>query len=154
VATALDYAHAQGIVHRDLKPANIILTADRQAVLADVGLARIMDRTRQTATGVSWGTPAYMSPEQAEGQRGDERSDIYSLGVTLFELLTGQTPFNADTPFGFIMQHIHEPIPAVRTLNPDIPEAIEPVVQKALAKQPHARYRTAGELAKDLIVSL
>ena len=151
VASALDYAHAQGIVHRDLKPANIMLTTEAQAVLADFGLARMRGITRHTATGTSWGTPAYMSPEQARGERGDEHSDIYALGVILFELLTGQIPFDADTPFGFIMQHLNEPVPSIRSLNPAIPRAVEPVIQKALSKQPLVRHRTAGELARDLV---
>jgi len=151
VAAALDYAHGQGIVHRDLKPANIMLTAAGQAVLADFGLARLMGGTRYTATGTSWGTPAYMSPEQAQGERGDERCDIYSLGVILFELLTGQIPFDADTPFGLIMKQMSEPVPSPLSLNPKLPPVVEPVVLKALAKNPDARYPTAGELADALI---
>ncbi len=154
VAAALDYAHSQGIVHRDLKPANIMLTTSGQAVLADFGLARLMGGTRYTATGTSWGTPAYMSPEQARGERGDERSDIYALGVILFELLTGQTPFEADTPFGLIMKQMNEPVPSPLGLNPNLPSAVEPVVLKALAKIPANRYATAGALAKALALAV
>lgn len=150
VAMALDYAHLEGIVHRDLKPANIMLTNEGQVVLADFGLARLMGDTRHTATGASWGTPAYMSPEQAQGERGDKSSDIYSLGVVLYELLIGYVPFAADTPFGLIMKHISEPVPSPRSLNPELPEAVEAVVMKALAKEPQDRYRTAGELAEAL----
>ena len=150
VASALDYAHAQGIVHRDLKPANIMLTAEGQAVLADFGLARLMSDTRHTATGATFGTPAYMSPEQAQGDRGDERSDTYTLGVILYELVTGQLPFGADTPFGMLMMHLNEPVPPPRMGNPQLPEAVEPVILKAMAKAPQARYQTAGELAQAL----
>ena len=153
-AAALDYAHSQGIVHRDLKPANIMLTGEGDVVLADFGLARLMKGTRYTATGTSWGTPAYMSPEQAQGERGDERSDIYSLGVILYELLTGQIPFEADTPFGLIMKQMSEPVPSPRSLNVHLPVAVEQVVLRALAKNHDARYGAAGELATALTQTL
>jgi serine/threonine-protein kinase len=150
VAAALDYAHAQGIVHRDLKPANIMLTAAGQIVITDFGLARIVGATHVTLSGDIMGTPAYMSPEQAQGKQGDARSDIYSLGVIFYEMVTGQRPFNADSPLAVIMQQLREPVPPPRSLNADLPEAIEPVILRALAKEPDARYRTAGELAEAL----
>ena len=150
IAAALDYAHTQGIIHRDLKPANIMFTAAGQAVLTDFGLARLMGSTRHTASGTSWGTPVYMSPEQAQGGRGDERSDIYSLGVIFYELVTGRVPFEADTPFGFIMKHLSEAVPPPRNLNPQLPDAVEQVILRALAKEPDARYKTTIELTESL----
>ncbi len=150
IAAALEYAHLQGIIHRDLKPANIMLTAEGHVVLADFGLVRLMGSPHFTATGTSWGTPAYMSPEQAQGERGDERSDIYSLGVVFYELVTGRLPFESDTPFGFIMKHINEPVPSPRQLNPELPVAVEQVILKALAKVPDNRYQSANELTEAL----
>lgn len=154
VAAALDYAHAQGIVHRDLKPANIMVTATGQVVLTDFGIARLMSGTRYTLTGAVVGTPAYMSPEQSQGERGDARSDIYSLGIILYELVTGRVPFDADTPFALMMKHIHEPVPPPCHFNVNLPTAIEPVILRALAKEPGARYESAGELAEALATSL
>ncbi len=103
LSSAIDYAHSRGMVHRDLKPANVMFTAEGQVVLTDFGIARIMGATRYTMTGAISGTPAYMSPEQGQGERGDERSDIYSLGVILYEMVTGRVPYDADTPFAIIM---------------------------------------------------
>jgi eukaryotic-like serine/threonine-protein kinase len=133
-----------------LKPANIMFTAAGQVVLTDFGIARLMDTTRYTLTGAIVGTPAYMSPEQAQGERGDIRSDIYSLGVILHELVTGRVPFDADTPFGLMLKHVTEPLSPPRQLKPDLPEAVEQVIIKALAKEPEARYQTAGALAQAL----
>jgi serine/threonine-protein kinase len=127
-----------------------MFTSAGQVVLTDFGIARLMSAARYTLTGAIVGTPAYMSPEQSQGERGDTRSDIYSLGVILYELATGRVPFEADTPFTLMMKHVSEPVPPPRSLNAQLPNAIEPVILKALAKEPDARYQTAGELAQEL----
>ncbi|GAB4526456.1 MAG: hypothetical protein Kow0063_00740 [Anaerolineae bacterium] len=150
LASAIDYAHSRGMVHRDLKPANVMFTADGQVVLTDFGIARIVGATRLTVTGAIAGTPAYMSPEQGQGERGDERSDIYSLGVVLYEMVTGRVPFDADTPFAIILKHINDPLPLPSEVNPDIPEGVERVILKAMSKNPDDRYQTAGEMARAL----
>jgi serine/threonine protein kinase len=124
VAGALEYAHGQGMIHRDVKPANVILTTDGDVVLTDFGVARMVSGTQFTATGAVIGTPDYMSPEQGHGERGDARSDIYALGVMLFEMVTGRVPFDADTPMAVILKHISAPLPLPRQLNPQIPEPV------------------------------
>src|SRR5262245_51440120 len=110
LASAIDYAHARGMIHRDLKPSNIMFTAEGQVVLTDFGIARLLDTNHKTVTGAITGTPAYISPEQGRGEHGDERSDIYSLGVILFEVVAGRVPFEGTTPFGVIMKHINDPL--------------------------------------------
>ena len=150
LASAIDYAHTRGMVHRDLKPANVMFTSDGQVVLTDFGIARIVGATRLTLTGAIAGTPAYMSPEQGQGERGDERSDIYSLGVVLYEMVTGQVPFDADTPFAIILKHINDPLPLPTEIYPDIPEAVERVILKAMSKNPDDRYQSADQMAKAL----
>ncbi len=150
LASAMDYAHARGMVHRDLKPANIMFTAEGQVVLTDFGIAHMMGDSHITLTGQVVGTPAYMSPEQGQGERGDERSDIYSLGVILYEMATGRVPFEADTPFAIIMKHISQPLPPPTDINPDVPRAVEQVICRALSKNPGDRHPTAGEMAQAL----
>jgi serine/threonine-protein kinase len=156
IATALDYAHEQGVIHRDIKPGNIILhnrarnfsvdqpiTEQTEPVLTDFGLVRIAQAATQTASGAISGTPAYISPEQAQGLKVDHRSDIYSLGVVLYEIVAGHTPFEADTSWTLIFKHINEPPPAIAGLQP----AVQRVIDRALAKKPEDRYQTARQLA-------
>ena len=153
VADALAYAHRRGMVHRDIKPANIMLDKDtRKAILTDFGIVKLVgsQSVAYTATGALIGTPAYMSPEQALGKPGDARADIYSLGVLLFQMITNQLPFDADTPLAVVMKHVNEPAPLPMTFNPDVPLDLQDVALKALAKDPEERYQTAGEFATAL----
>lgn len=150
LCSAIDYAHARNMVHRDLKPANVMINEEGQIVLTDFGIARVVGATQYTQTGALSGTPAYMSPEQGRGERGDKRSDIYSLGIMLYEMVTGTVPFDADTPFAVIMKHISEPLPRPSQVDPNIPEAVEHVILKAMAKEPDDRYQSAGEMAQAL----
>jgi serine/threonine protein kinase len=156
LASALQYAHERGVIHRDIKPGNILLTspsgpveankplpADIDPVLTDFGLVRFLHSSRQTATGQIAGTPAYMSPEQARGETVDGRTDIYSLGIVLYELLAGHIPFEADTTMGLLLKHINEPPPPI----PGLPPALQHVIDRVLAKQPSERYQTPNELA-------
>src|SRR6266849_5083095 len=153
-AAALDYAHAHGVIHRDLKPANFLLHADGRLVLADFGIARIMEKSSPGATltspGSMLGTPEYMAPEMAQGQTVDYRADIYELGVVLFQILSGYVPFTGDTPYAVIIKHVQEPLPLLHQINPAISSEIDVVIQKATAKQAGDRYPTAREMAQAL----
>lgn len=144
VAAALDHAHSQGFVHRDIKPENILFRNDGTAVLTDFGIAKSVDSTTQmTVTGMSIGTPRYMSPEQAQGKSGlDSRSDLYSLGVVLFESLTGKAPFDAETPVGIALKHVQAEIPRL----PDSLSRYQPLIDRLMAKNPADRYTTGSEL--------
>jgi hypothetical protein len=154
IAGAVAHAHGQGMAHRDLKPANVMLTTKGEVVLTDFGIARIVGGTQYTATGAILGTPAYMSPEQGQGQGGDERSDVYALGVILYEMVAGRVPFDADTPLAVIYKHISDPLPLPRHLNPALPEAVEQVILKALAKRPEDRYQRVADMAQALADAL
>ena len=150
VADALDYAHRRGMVHRDVKPANIMFNSEGQVILTDFGIARMVNLSGVTASGAVVGTPAYISPEQGLGRAGDERSDIYSLGVVFYQLLTGVLPFEADTPMGVVLKHINDPLPAPRSIRPDLPPHLEEILFRVLAKEPDHRYQTAAEFAREL----
>ena len=149
---ALDYAHARGIVHRDIKPANVLLPAPDWPMLADFGIAKLLaDLTRRlTATGTVIGTPAYMAPEQALGQPIDARTDLYSVGVVLYELLTGHVPFDAESPPAVLMQQAYVAPPPPRQLNPDLSPAVEGALLRALAKNPAERYQNARAMSEEL----
>jgi serine/threonine protein kinase/KaiC/GvpD/RAD55 family RecA-like ATPase len=151
VASAVEYAHARGMIHRDLKPANLMFTADGQVVLTDFGIARLIDDGRgRTRAGRAAGTPAYMAPELHQGAPGDKLSDIYALGVMLYELLTGRVPFMDEAPDMLAMKHVQTPPPAPRQLNPDIPGPVEDVILTALSKNPADRSLSAGAMAQAL----
>jgi serine/threonine-protein kinase len=151
VAAALSAAHAQGLVHRDIKPANILVTPNGTVKVADFGIARAFDDSEQlTRTGSVIGTATYFSPEQAQGHVADGRSDLYSLGVVMYELLTGRPPFVGETPVAVAYQHVRETPEPPTWHNPDIPLGLEAVVMKAMEKHPDDRYQNAGEMADDL----
>jgi serine/threonine protein kinase len=150
VAEGLAYAHARGVVHRDIKPSNLILDSDGVVWIADFGLAFREDDPTLTADGVLLGTPRYMSPEQAGARKTDARTDTYSLGVTLYELLTGAAAFSGDAPLSVIQKVLSYTPPRPRALNRKIPRDLETVVLKAMAKPPEDRYASGRELADDL----
>ena len=149
IADALAYAHHRDMVHRDIKPANILLDKNEEPYLTDFGIVKMVGGQTMgyTATGALIGTPAYMSPEQALGKPGDKRSDLYSLGIMLFQMVTGKLPFNADTPLAVAMKHVSEQVPLPVKFNPDVPPMLQSIILKALAKEPNDRFQTVGEMA-------
>jgi serine/threonine-protein kinase len=155
IADALDYAHERDIIHRDVKPANILIEVQRvdgkahnQVFLADFGLSKVLNWTALTTTGVSVGTPQYMSPEQVMDYPLTPASDVYSLAVVVYEMLLGRLPFYAKRPDQLAFRHIDTPPPAPKTLNADFPEPFEQVLLRALLKEPERRYQTAGAFAQ------
>jgi len=148
VGFALAYAHKQGVLHRDIKPSNVLMATDGQIYLADFGLARIAQSGESTlSSDMIMGTPQYISPEQAMGKADlDRRTDLYSFGVMLYEMVVGKVPFNADTPFSIIHDHIYSPLPLPRAVNPKVPEPVERVLLKALAKEREDRFEDAKQL--------
>ncbi len=155
LADALDYAHAHGLIHRDVKPTNVLIDDSGHCLLTDFGLAKIMEGAiHLTTSGAIMGTPAYMSPEQGMGRKLDGRTDVYALGVILYEFATGRTPYTADTPMAVMIKHISDPLPLPSSINPEIPPAAERVILKALAKDPEDRFATAGDMAEALQLAL
>jgi serine/threonine protein kinase/uncharacterized caspase-like protein len=150
VGEALAYAHRRGVVHRDVIPGNVMLTTDGRIVLTDLGLLQTLQASNMTAGETVIGTPAYLSPEQDRGEAGDARSDIYSLGVMLYELTTGRLPYEGDTALAIILKHMNEPVPPPRSIKPDLPEALERVILKAMAKNPTDRFAAADDMVNAL----
>jgi eukaryotic-like serine/threonine-protein kinase len=152
VALALDFAHSRGVIHRDVKPGNVLITDEGQVKVTDFGIARAVNTDESlTQTGAVMGTATYFSPEQAEGLGVDARSDIYSLGVVLYEMVAGRPPFMGDSPVSVASKHVREQAPAPRQFNPSIPQDLEVVILKCMAKDPEYRYATGGELRIDLL---
>ena len=151
IASALAYAHRRGMIHRDVKPANVMIDKEGQVILTDFGIAKLVSSTtRYTATGGMLGTPTHIAPEQARGGAGDARSDLYSLGAILFQMVTGRLPFDADTPLAMVLKHVTEPLPIPSALNPSVDPALERVILTALAKNPDDRFQTGDELIAHL----
>lgn len=157
IGNAIDYAHQRGMIHRDIKPANILLdrrntarTPMGEPILTDFGIVKLLGASTATISGAWLGTPSYISPEQAQGHSGNERSDIYSLGVILYEICTGVRPFSGDTPLAILTQHIHTTPPPPALVNPSISPALSEVILRSLAKDPLVRFRNASDMAEAL----
>lgn len=150
IASALDFAHQKGIVHRDMKPGNILFDEQGQAYLSDFGIVKLAEATQSFTGSAVVGTPAYMSPEQVKGGQIDGRTDVYGLGIVLYEMLTGDVPYDGDTPTQQLMKHVLEPVPEIRKIKPDIPPEVEAVLAQALAKKPEDRFLSAGAFTSAL----
>ncbi len=150
ICDALGYAHGHGMIHRDVKPANIMLDIYGRAILMDFGVSRMVGGRMHTAAGAVVGTATYMSPEQIKGEQVDGRTDLYSLGVTLFETISGKPPYKADTAMTLMMMHLNDPLPDIREIHTGVPDGLVQVISKAMAKDRQARYQTAEEMGADL----
>lgn len=150
VADGLAYAHQHHVIHRDIKPANILITSDGRAKIADFGIARMRSSETRTQTGIIMGSPKYISPEQVIGKRADHRSDIFSLGVILYQCLTGSTPFNGEGLSALMYQITNYDPPAPSSMNPEVPVMLDYIIAKVLNKTPEARYQSGSDFANDL----
>ncbi|HET9120863.1 MAG TPA: protein kinase, partial [Solirubrobacterales bacterium] len=150
IGRGLTAAHARKLVHRDVKPQNVLIDPDGRAKVTDFGIARSLEQKGMTATGRVLGTTDYVSPEQAMGEDVDERSDVYSLGVVLYEMLTGDVPFQAETQVGVAMKHVNEPMPDVQARRPEVSASVAAVVDRSTTKDPRDRYSTVAEMVRDL----
>ncbi len=151
IGDALGYAHARGMIHRDVKPSNVLLDERGNCLLTDFGLARMAEGSAKlTTSGAIMGTPAYMSPEQGTGGEVDGRSDLYALGIILYEMLTGRVPYTAETPIAIVFKHIQDPLPSARKYFPELSDELELVLLKSLAKHPNERYQTAEDFVRAL----
>jgi tRNA A-37 threonylcarbamoyl transferase component Bud32 len=150
ICEAAHYAHERGMIHRDIKPANIMLDVNGRAILMDFGIARMVDAAQHTATGTVLGTAMYMSPEQIQGLQIDARADIYSIGITLFEMLSGKPPFEADSAMTLMMMHLNDPVPNLQEMQVNTPPGLVAITNKALAKNRDERYQSANEMAAEL----
>ncbi|GAB4513693.1 MAG: hypothetical protein OHK0046_14720 [Anaerolineae bacterium] len=154
VGSALDYAHGRGIIHRDIKPSNILMDDGGHTYLADFGLAKASERSvKLTGTGLL-GTPTYMAPEQAESGEVSPSADLYALGVTIFQMLTGRVPYEAQTPLAVLMAHVTKPVPEIADYRDDLPSSVQAVIHQAMAKSPDERYTSCGALAAALKAAL
>lgn len=155
IASALDYAHAQGIIHRDVKPNNILVDKQGHAYLTDFGLAKVIEAASDITGSASMvGTPAYMAPEQTLGRPATPKTDVYALGVMLYEMAVGRPPYESSLPMAVALMHVQAPLPSPRDVNPSISEAVERILIKALAKDPADRFASAGELAQTLEITV
>ena len=150
IGRGLTAAHARKLVHRDVKPQNVLIDPDGRAKVTDFGIARSLEQKGMTATGRVLGTTDYVSPEQAMGEDVDERSDVYSLGIVLYEMLTGDVPFSAETQVGVAMKHVNEPMPDVQTKRPEVSAAVASVIDRSTTKDPRDRYSSVAEMVRDL----
>ncbi len=150
LASGLAYAHKKGVIHRDLKPGNILFDQNGDPYLSDFGVAKFMDVAQNLTGSAVIGTPAYMSPEQAQSGEVDARSDVYGLGAIIYEMLSGSQPYSAETPMGVVVKHITEPIPEILDSKPELPEAVDTIIKTAMAKEREQRFATTSELAQAL----
>ena len=150
ICKGVGYAHRAGFVHCDVKPQNVLVTQGGRAMVADFGIARVITEVTMSRSDLNWGTPHYFSPEQAAGEPATPASDVYAIGVILFEMLTGRLPFEAEAPAALALMHLRDDPPLVTELRPSVPTPVAKIVHKILAKEPSARYRTADQLGRIL----